>query len=57
MLMPVPSFSYNRKRLKGSKGPEDCLMALACLFNVLLDVCKVRSSTLLAYAAQSSHEV
>ncbi len=33
---------YNRKRLKGGKGPEDCTMALASLHNVLLSVCKVR---------------
>ncbi|GIL48146.1 hypothetical protein Vafri_4840 [Volvox africanus] len=32
---------YNRKRLKGSKGGEDAQVALSCLFNVLLDVCKV----------------
>lgn len=32
---------YNRKRLKGAKGPEDCSLALASLFDVLLTVCKV----------------
>jgi hypothetical protein len=32
---------YNRKRLKGSKGNEDCLYALASLYDVLLSVCKV----------------
>jgi hypothetical protein len=32
---------YNRKRLKGSKGPEDCLMAITSLYDVLLSVCKV----------------
>lgn len=32
---------YNRKRLKGAKGPEDCALALASLFDVLLTVCKV----------------
>ncbi|KAG2485316.1 hypothetical protein HYH03_015989 [Edaphochlamys debaryana] len=32
---------YNRKRLKGAKGLEDTTTALSCLFNVLLDVCKV----------------
>lgn len=34
---------YNRKRLKGGKGPADTLMALTCLFNVLLDVTKVNN--------------
>ncbi|KAK9804719.1 hypothetical protein WJX72_001779 [[Myrmecia] bisecta] len=32
---------YNRKRLKGRNGPEDCQMALASLYDVLLTVCKV----------------
>lgn len=32
---------FNRKRLKGSKGQEDTRVALSCVFNVLLDVCKV----------------
>ncbi len=32
---------YNRKRLKGGKGTEDCLFAIASLFNVLLSVSKV----------------
>ncbi|PNW71377.1 hypothetical protein CHLRE_16g651750v5 [Chlamydomonas reinhardtii] len=32
---------YNRKRLKGAKGAEDTSTCLSCLFNVLLDVCKV----------------
>ncbi len=34
---------YNRRRLKGAKGPEDTATCLSCLFNVLLDVCKVRT--------------
>ena len=34
---------YNRRRLKGSKGPEDTLMALVSLYDVLLTVCKVSS--------------
>ncbi|GBF99525.1 hypothetical protein Rsub_11959 [Raphidocelis subcapitata] len=34
---------YNRKRLKGGKGPADCAMALATLFDVLLTACKVLS--------------
>ncbi|KXZ40919.1 hypothetical protein GPECTOR_1309g555 [Gonium pectorale] len=33
---------YNRKGLKGAKGLEDTTTCLSCLFNVLLDVCKVR---------------
>lgn len=33
---------YNRKRLKGGKGDEDCTYALTSLFYVLLNVCKVR---------------
>uniref|UniRef100_A0A7R9VFZ8 isoleucine--tRNA ligase n=1 Tax=Chlamydomonas euryale TaxID=1486919 RepID=A0A7R9VFZ8_9CHLO len=32
---------YNRKRMKGSGGPDDSLNALASLFDVLLSVCKV----------------
>jgi isoleucyl-tRNA synthetase len=32
---------FNRKRLKGGRGKEDSEMALACLFDVLLTVCKV----------------
>jgi hypothetical protein len=32
---------YNRKRLKGGRGKEDCLLAMASLYNVLLNVCKV----------------
>ncbi|KAI3433769.1 hypothetical protein D9Q98_003575 [Chlorella vulgaris] len=32
---------YNRKRLKGKNGPEDTLIALAALYDVLLTVCKV----------------
>ena len=35
---------YNRRRLKGSKGSEDTLMALVSLYDVLLTVCKVRQS-------------
>lgn len=33
---------YNRKRLKGDKGIDDTIIALSCLFNVLMDVCKVK---------------
>lgn len=36
---------YNRKRLKGGKGPQDCLFALTSLFNVMLSVCKVRGAS------------
>ena len=32
---------YNRKRLKGGKGPADTAVALAALYDVLLTVCKV----------------
>ena len=32
---------YNRRRLKGAKGSQDTLMALASLYHVLLTVCKV----------------
>ena len=32
---------YNRKRLKGGKSREDCLLALASLYQVLLTLCKV----------------
>ncbi|BBG93561.1 tRNA synthetase class I, L, M and V family protein [Prunus dulcis] len=32
---------FNRKRLKGRTGEEDCRMALSTLFNVLLVSCKV----------------
>jgi isoleucyl-tRNA synthetase len=32
---------YNRKRLKGARGQEDCEMALATLFDTLLKVCIV----------------
>lgn len=32
---------YNRKRLKGGKGLQDCSFALASLFQVLLEVAKV----------------
>ena len=32
---------YNRTRLKGRLGAEDCKLALASLFDVLLTVCKV----------------
>lgn len=32
---------YNRTRLKGRLGVEDCKFALASLFDVLLTVCKV----------------
>lgn len=34
---------FNRTRLKGRRGEADCRMALACLFDVLLTVCKARS--------------
>jgi isoleucyl-tRNA synthetase len=30
---------YNRKRLKGARGQDDCEMALATLFDTLLKVC------------------
>lgn len=33
---------YNRTRLKGRLGPDDCKFALASLYDVLLTVCKVR---------------
>ncbi|KAK9843147.1 hypothetical protein WJX74_007686 [Apatococcus lobatus] len=32
---------YNRRRLKGRSGDEDCLMGLTCLYNVLVTVCQV----------------
>lgn len=32
---------YNRTRLKGRGGADDCKFALASLFDVLLTVCKV----------------
>ncbi|KAJ7552948.1 hypothetical protein O6H91_06G078200 [Diphasiastrum complanatum] len=32
---------FNRKRLKGRTGEEDCRVALSTLFNVLLTTCKV----------------
>ncbi|GMJ10539.1 hypothetical protein like AT4G10320 [Hibiscus trionum] len=32
---------FNRKRLKGRTGEEDCRMALSTLYNVLLTSCKV----------------
>ncbi len=41
---------YNRRRLKGSKGSEDTLMALVSLYDVLLTVCKVRQSQQMAHA-------
>lgn len=34
---------FNRTRLKGRRGEADCRMALACLYDVLLTVCKARS--------------
>ncbi|GMH37086.1 hypothetical protein BSKO_04959 [Bryopsis sp. KO-2023] len=34
---------FNRKRLKGKGGDEDCQYALASLFHVMLTVCKVMS--------------
>ena len=36
---------YNRTRLKGRLGAQDCQFALASLFDVLLTVCKVRSQS------------
>ena len=41
---------YNRRRLKGSKGSEDTLMALVSLYDVLLTVCKVRQSQQMVHA-------
>jgi len=35
---------YNRKRLKGGKSRQDCLLALASLYRVLLTLCKVSES-------------
>jgi hypothetical protein len=35
---------YNRKRLKGGKGNEDCMYALTSLCSVLINVCKVRNT-------------
>ena len=32
---------YNRRRLKGGKSEQDCLLALTSLFDVLLTLCKV----------------
>jgi isoleucyl-tRNA synthetase len=32
---------FNRKRLKGSNGVEDCKMALAVMFDCLMTLCKV----------------
>lgn len=32
---------FNRKRLKGLKGDEECLAALSSLFHVLFTVCKI----------------
>jgi len=32
---------FNRKRLKGANGVEDCKLALAVLFDVLITLCKV----------------
>ena len=37
---------YNRDRLKGRGGPEDCLTALQTLFGVLLQTCEVCASGL-----------
>ncbi|MCL7025555.1 hypothetical protein MKW94_001011 [Papaver nudicaule] len=34
---------FNRKRLKGRTGEEDCRMALSTLYHVLLTTCKVMS--------------
>ena len=39
---------YNRRRLKGSKGTEDTLMALVSLYDVLLTVCKVSETLFLS---------
>ncbi|CAI0420213.1 unnamed protein product [Linum tenue] len=35
---------FNRKRLKGRTGEDDCRIALSTLYNVLLTACKVMSS-------------
>ncbi|KAK9864727.1 hypothetical protein WJX84_010606 [Apatococcus fuscideae] len=32
---------YNRRRLKGRSGDADCTMGLACLYDVLVTLCKV----------------
>ena len=32
---------FNRKRLKGANGVEDCMMALGVMFDVLMTLCKV----------------
>ena len=40
---------YNRRRLKGSKGTEDTLMALVSLYDVLLTVCKVSRPLFIAW--------
>lgn len=42
---------FNRTRLKGRRGEADCRMALACLFDVLLTVCKVRHASLCSSCA------
>ena len=36
---------YNRKRLKGGKSPEDCLLALTSLYDVLMILCKVSTNS------------
>ncbi|GFH28888.1 tRNA-synt_1 domain-containing protein [Haematococcus lacustris] len=46
---------YNRKRLKGSKGTEDCLLAMASLYHVLLSVSKVRRCLLLELIQMLPH--
>ena len=45
---------FNRTRLKGRRGEADCCMALACLFDVLLTVCKVRLAFLCSSCAMLS---
>lgn len=49
-LSVPPQVRYNRKRLKGGKGVQDCLFALTSLYDVLLSVCKVSHATLLLRA-------
>ena len=36
---------YNRRRLKGRSGDADCTMGLACLYDVLVTLCKVSHTT------------
>ena len=46
---------YNRTRLKGRLGVEDCKFALASLFDVLLTVCKVSLRQVLLSRQSSRH--